>query len=70
MAATALAVRGRREMAVEVKVVGQEAVVRAWSPNLEQPRARFMDVLKEYGVGGPTREHVVHEGGDESGRGD
>ncbi|KAL3738399.1 hypothetical protein ACJRO7_019865 [Eucalyptus globulus] len=42
-------VPGLREMAVEVKVLGQEAVVRVRSPNLGYPCARLMDVLKELG---------------------
>ncbi|XP_030473743.1 transcription factor MYC2-like [Syzygium oleosum] len=45
--ARALAVSGPREMAVEVTVVGREAVVRVWSPNVGHPCARLMDVLKE-----------------------
>ncbi|KAF8008124.1 hypothetical protein BT93_K1956 [Corymbia citriodora subsp. variegata] len=44
------AIPGPREMAVEVKVVGQEAVVRVWSPNLGHPCARLMDGLKELGL--------------------
>ncbi|XP_030540201.1 transcription factor MYC2-like [Rhodamnia argentea] len=44
------AVSGPREMVVEVKVVGREAVVRVWSPNLGHPCARLMDVLKELGL--------------------
>ncbi|XP_010058368.2 transcription factor MYC2 [Eucalyptus grandis] len=44
---TALAVPGRREMAVDVKMVNQEAVIRVWSPNLDHPCARLMDMLKE-----------------------
>ncbi|KAI6706971.1 hypothetical protein NL676_009933 [Syzygium grande] len=49
--ATTLAVLGLREMAaVEVKVVGREAVVWVRSPNLEHPCARLMDVLKELGL--------------------
>ncbi|KAL3738403.1 hypothetical protein ACJRO7_019869 [Eucalyptus globulus] len=47
MAAMTLAVPGWREMEVDVKVVGQEAVVRVWSPSLEHPCARLMEVLKE-----------------------
>ncbi|KAL3738401.1 hypothetical protein ACJRO7_019867 [Eucalyptus globulus] len=44
---TTLAVPGWREMVVDVKMVRQEAVIRVWSPNLDHPCARLMDVLKE-----------------------
>ncbi|KAK3429540.1 transcription factor MYC2 [Eucalyptus grandis] len=50
MVARTLAIPGPREMTVEVTVVGREAVVRVWSPNLEHPCARLMDVLKELGL--------------------
>ncbi|KAF8008125.1 hypothetical protein BT93_K1957 [Corymbia citriodora subsp. variegata] len=46
-AVTASDVLGPREMAVEVKVVGREAVVQVRSPNLGHPCARLMDALKE-----------------------
>ncbi|KAK3429538.1 hypothetical protein EUGRSUZ_E01046 [Eucalyptus grandis] len=44
---TTLAVPGWREMVVDVKMVRQEAVIRVWSPNLDHPCARLMDMLKE-----------------------
>ncbi|KAI6706975.1 hypothetical protein NL676_009937 [Syzygium grande] len=50
MDSTTLAVQGLSKMAVEVMLVGQEGVVRVWSPNLEHPGARLMDVLKELGL--------------------
>ncbi|XP_030540200.2 transcription factor MYC2-like [Rhodamnia argentea] len=49
-ASTMLAAPGPREMAVEVKVYGREAVVRVRSPNLGHPCARLMDVFKELGL--------------------
>ncbi|KAF8035606.1 hypothetical protein BT93_C1595 [Corymbia citriodora subsp. variegata] len=46
-----LDVPGLSEMVVEVKVVGQEAVVWVRSPNLGHPCARLMGVLEELGLG-------------------
>lgn len=49
-AATTLDAPGPREMAVEVTVVGWEAMVRVRSPNLEHPCASLMDVLRDLGL--------------------
>ncbi|XP_048132759.1 transcription factor MYC2-like [Rhodamnia argentea] len=40
-------VKGLSKMEAEVKVVGGEAVVRVWSPNMDHPVARLMGALKE-----------------------
>ncbi|XP_030473711.1 transcription factor MYC2-like [Syzygium oleosum] len=40
-------VKGLSKMEVEVKVVGDEALVRVRSPNRDHPAARLMDALKE-----------------------
>ncbi|KAL3738397.1 hypothetical protein ACJRO7_019863 [Eucalyptus globulus] len=50
MDSTTLAVPRLSEMAVEVKVLGPEAVVQVRSPNVGHPCARLMDVLEELGL--------------------